>query len=195
MLMASFIVDAMPVMHRPASYMGKLNTVTAVEDVDPHIVQKRAAEASTAKSSSGVLHQLADNVRRCIYGANFGMSTRNTTLLVKRQDLVEIFTDDSDVRRTLQLKGLIEALKHVETKTDHGKELVDETYLTHFEVRIPRAVLRVAGKYTEMVEQTLDLAELKQHNYVIKPDYDERLQKLADARCATGCLSSQYSLH
>ena len=30
-----------------------------------------------------------------------------------------------------------------------------------------------------MVEQTLDLDELDNHNYVIKPDYDSRLQELA----------------
>jgi DNA mismatch repair ATPase MutS len=35
------------------------------------------------------------------------------------------------------------------------------------------------SKYAEMVEQTLDLSELDNHNYVIKPDYDERLQELA----------------
>lgn len=31
-----------------------------------------------------------------------------------------------------------------------------------------------------MVEQTLDLEELDRHNYVIKPDYDERLGVLAE---------------
>lgn len=31
-----------------------------------------------------------------------------------------------------------------------------------------------------MVEQTLDLGELENHCYVIKPDYDPRLQELAD---------------
>lgn len=31
-----------------------------------------------------------------------------------------------------------------------------------------------------MVESTLDLEELENHNYAIKPDYDERLQALAD---------------
>lgn len=31
-----------------------------------------------------------------------------------------------------------------------------------------------------MVEQTLDLSELDNHNYVIKPDYDVRLQELAN---------------
>ena len=30
-----------------------------------------------------------------------------------------------------------------------------------------------------MVEQTIDLDELERHNYVIKPDYDARLQNLA----------------
>lgn len=31
-----------------------------------------------------------------------------------------------------------------------------------------------------MVEQTLDLDELENHNFVIKPDFDARLQTLAD---------------
>ena len=31
-----------------------------------------------------------------------------------------------------------------------------------------------------MVQQTLDLDELDNHNFVIKPDYDARLQALAD---------------
>lgn len=31
-----------------------------------------------------------------------------------------------------------------------------------------------------MVEQTLDLNELDRHNYVIKPDYDERLGTLSE---------------
>ena len=36
------------------------------------------------------------------------------------------------------------------------------------------------SKYAEMVEQTLDLDELENHNFVIKPDFDARLQTLAD---------------
>ena len=35
-------------------------------------------------------------------------------------------------------------------------------------------------KYSEMVEQTLDLDQLSSHNFVIKPDYDERLQEFAE---------------
>jgi DNA mismatch repair protein MSH2 len=36
------------------------------------------------------------------------------------------------------------------------------------------------SKYSEMVETTLDLEELDRHNYVIKPDYDARLQAIAN---------------
>ena len=34
------------------------------------------------------------------------------------------------------------------------------------------------SKYSQMVEQTLDLDQLDNHNYVVKPDYDEQLQEL-----------------
>ncbi|KAI0264715.1 muts domain V-domain-containing protein [Gloeopeniophorella convolvens] len=131
--------------------------------------------------------------------------------ILKRQDLVETFVEDSSARRTLQddfmklmpdmnriskrfqksvasledvvrvyqavlkLTGLIEALKHVKTESDRSKELIQETYLTHLE-----DYAATLEKYAEMVEQTLDLSELDRHNYVIKPDYDPRLQKLAD---------------
>ena len=40
-----------------------------------------------------------------------------------------------------------------------------------------------------MVEQTIDLNELDNHNYVIKPDYDPRLQELA-SRLTEVCLAS-----
>jgi hypothetical protein len=40
-----------------------------------------------------------------------------------------------------------------------------------------------------MVEQTIDLNELDNHNYVIKPDYDPRLQELA-AKLTEVCLAS-----
>ena len=34
-------------------------------------------------------------------------------------------------------------------------------------------------KFTEMVETTIDLEELKGHNYMIKPEFNEELQGLA----------------
>ncbi|KAI0305145.1 DNA mismatch repair protein [Multifurca ochricompacta] len=131
--------------------------------------------------------------------------------ILKRQDLVELFVEDSNARRTLQddfmklmpdmnrickrfqksvasledvvrvyqavlkLTGLIEALKYIKTKTDRGRELIQETYLSNLE-----EYAASLDKYAEMVEKTLDLSELERHNYVIKPDYDPRLQRLAD---------------
>ena len=75
----------------------------------------------------------------------------------------------------LQLSGLIEALKHMDTNTERGRELIREVYLKHLEEHAASL-----DKYAEMVEQTLDLSELDRHNYAIKPDYDPRLQRLAD---------------
>lgn len=45
-----------------------------------------------------------------------------------------------------------------------------------------------------MVEQTLDLEELDNHNYVIKPDYDERLGELAEKLGEVEASSSRVSL-
>jgi DNA mismatch repair protein MSH2 len=78
-------------------------------------------------------------------------------------------------RSLFQLGGLIEALKHMNTNTERGQELIQEVYLRHLEEHAASL-----DKYAEMVEQTLDLSELDRHNYAIKPDYDPRLQKLAD---------------
>jgi DNA mismatch repair protein MSH2 len=60
-------------------------------------------------------------------------------------------------------------------KTERSRELINETYLGCLE-----EYAASLEKYAEMVEQTLDLSELDRHNYVIKPDYDPRLRKLAD---------------
>jgi hypothetical protein len=45
------------------------------------------------------------------------------------------------------------------------------------------------SKYAEMVEQTIDLEQLDRHVYMIKPDYDERLQALS-ARIIGVCSST-----
>ncbi|TRM69557.1 muts domain V-domain-containing protein [Schizophyllum amplum] len=72
-----------------------------------------------------------------------------------------------------KLPGMIEALEGVQTETPEHTALIEETYLK--ELREKEASL---SKYSEMVEQTLDLDQLDHHNYVVKPDYDEQLQEL-----------------
>ncbi|KAG1814852.1 muts domain V-domain-containing protein [Suillus variegatus] len=117
-----------------------------------------------------------------------GHGLSNPCLASKQQDLVETFVDDGSSRRKLQksiasledvvsvyqvilkLPGFLETLKGVQYKHEEHKELIDEIYIKPFQ-----AVNENLIKYGEMVESTLDLEELENHNYVIKPDYDERL--------------------
>lgn len=84
------------------------------------------------------------------------------------EDVVRVY------QAVLKLAGLSEVLEAVEPSNERAKELIQETYLA------PMKEFNVSlDKYAEMVEQTLDLSELERHNYVIKPDYDERLKGLA----------------
>ncbi|THH01168.1 hypothetical protein EW026_g1487 [Hermanssonia centrifuga] len=127
----------------------------------------------------------------------------------KRQDLVEIFAEDPTTRRALQeeqlkflpdmhrickrfqksvasledvvrvyqavlkLEGLISALENIEVTEEH-KNLIEEIYLTKL-----KSFETSLSKYSEMVQDTLDLDELENHNFVVKPEYDPELEELA----------------
>ncbi|KAF9476823.1 DNA mismatch repair protein [Pholiota conissans] len=133
----------------------------------------------------------------------------------KRQNLVEIFCNDMNTRRTLQdeflkampdlsrickrllksvasledvvrvyqavlkLPGMIEALEGIQ-----NSDAMEDDMLSSLIVDVYLKALKEANssleKYGEMVEQTLDLDQLDGHNYVIKPDYDPKLQELAE---------------
>jgi DNA mismatch repair protein MSH2 len=45
------------------------------------------------------------------------------------------------------------------------------------------------AKYAEMVEQTIDLDQLEHHEFVIKSEYDETLQRLAGEIAEVFCFS------
>ncbi|KAG2003249.1 DNA mismatch repair protein MSH2 [Coprinopsis cinerea AmutBmut pab1-1] len=129
----------------------------------------------------------------------------------KRQNLVEIFVDDTNSRRTLRdeylkfmpdlnriykrfqkgvatledvvrvyqvvlkLPGMVETLESVQAEDEAKLELVKEVFATTY-----KEAAGSLAKYGEMVEETIDLDELDNHNYVIKPDYDAKLQELAE---------------
>lgn len=76
--------------------------------------------------------------------------------------------------RCSQLEGLISTLENIDAKQEY-KDLIEEQFI----VRL-REFDKNLSKYSEMVQQTLDLDELESHRFVIKPDYDERLQELAE---------------
>ena len=84
------------------------------------------------------------------------------------EDVVRVY------QAVLKLAGLSQALEAIDLSSERSKELIEETYLVPL-----REYNASLDKYAEMVEQTLDLSELERHNYVIKPDYDERLKELA----------------
>ncbi|KAG1815220.1 uncharacterized protein BJ212DRAFT_1577730 [Suillus subaureus] len=66
---------------------------------------------------------------------------------------------------------LLETLEGVQYEHKDHRKLIDEIYTKPFQT------VNNLVKYGEMIESTLDL---KNHNYAIKPGYDERLQALAD---------------
>ncbi|KAJ8093587.1 MSH2 protein [Marasmius tenuissimus] len=74
----------------------------------------------------------------------------------------------------LKLPGMIEALEGVQSEQSAHADLIGEIYL-----RPLKQHEESLSKYSEMVEQTLDLQEVDRHNYVIKPDFDPRLEQLA----------------
>ncbi|KAG1850170.1 DNA mismatch repair protein MutS [Suillus subluteus] len=63
----------------------------------------------------------------------------------------------------------------VQCEHKEHKKLIDEIYTKPFQTVNDDLV-----KYGEMVGSTLDPEELENHNYAIKPGYDERLQALGD---------------
>lgn len=84
---------------------------------------------------------------------------------------------------------MIEALEGVQTEQEEYSTLLEEMSLS--KLREHEASL---AKYSEMVEQTLDLKELDKHKYVIKPDYDPRLQDLAEKLTEVCILGLDYNV-
>ncbi|KAF8755593.1 DNA mismatch repair [Rhizoctonia solani] len=84
------------------------------------------------------------------------------------EDVVRVY------QAALKIPGLIMTLQAVGEESDPAKALIKSQYLDELQ-----EYSSSLSKYTEMVEQTIDLKELDRHNYVIKPDYDQNLKRLA----------------
>jgi DNA mismatch repair protein MSH2 len=87
---------------------------------------------------------------------------------------------------------MIEALNGIQTDKKEATILLEEIYLISLKVELDvfqkqhidshllvQEYQANLEKYAEMVEQTIDLNELDNHNYVVKPEYDPGLQALA----------------
>ncbi|KAL9709930.1 MSH2 protein [Leucoagaricus gongylophorus] len=84
------------------------------------------------------------------------------------QDVVRVY------QVVVKLPDMVQSLENVQPSDEEGIELIRDAYLNALREHDSQL-----GKYSEMVEATLDLEELDKHNYVIKPDYDDRLSELA----------------
>ncbi|THH09566.1 hypothetical protein EW145_g1915 [Phellinidium pouzarii] len=96
------------------------------------------------------------------------ISKRFQRSVASLEDVVRVY------QAAQKLSGLVEALNSVETENVEYTRLIEEIYLS----KLKEHSINLE-KYSEMVEQTLDLDELSSHNFVIKPDYDDRLRELA----------------
>ncbi|KAF8327747.1 putative DNA mismatch repair protein MSH2 [Cantharellus anzutake] len=120
---------------------------------------------------------------------------------VKRQDLVEVLVQDNNSRHILRddfLKPMPDMRRLTKRfqRSIASLEDVVRVYQAILKVRVLFPMLgpisarhfqlnglehvETLGRYADMVEQTIDLEELDRHNYVIKPEYNARLQELTE---------------
>ncbi|PWN30108.1 putative DNA mismatch repair protein MSH2 [Jaminaea rosea] len=85
------------------------------------------------------------------------------------EDVVRVY------QAVLRLADLTQAIADTECSTPALRQNLDEVFVEPL-----REHDENLAKLVEMVEATLDLAELEHHNFVIKPDFDEKLRRIRD---------------
>lgn len=102
--------------------------------------------------------------------------------------------DNSFVRfwlTSIQLAKMAELMSGINPENPQGKEQVQETYIIPLRVLNPPLITYGADvgvqdhhekleTYAQMVEDTIDLDELQNHNYVLLPTIDNELQVYRD---------------
>ncbi|CAO3614416.1 unnamed protein product [Cunninghamella blakesleeana] len=133
----------------------------------------------------------------------------NINEITKRQDLVEIFFQDTELRQSLQENHLkkIPDLHRIAKRFQHGIANLQDTYRVYqVVIRLPIMVKVLQNiqpttkamtdlldetftskinemyqelhKLEELVESTIDLDAIENHEYRIKSDFDESLQQI-----------------
>ncbi|KAG5724842.1 DNA mismatch repair protein msh-2 [Termitomyces sp. T112] len=136
--------------------------------VNLHEIRKRQDLVETFFEDTNTRRTLQDDYMKVMPDMH-RLSKRFQKSVASLEDVVRVY------QVVIKLPGLIEALEGVQTEKEGHSALVEEVYLKSLKEHNESL-----GKYGEMVEQTLDLEELDNHNYVIKPDYDPKLQDLAE---------------
>ncbi|KAF8803517.1 DNA mismatch repair protein [Phlegmacium glaucopus] len=136
--------------------------------INLHEITKRQDLVETFVQDSNSRRTLQDEYLKAMPDLS-RINKRFQKSIASLEDVVRVY------QVVLKLPGMIESLEDIQYQDIAYSDLVAETYLKVF-----KECGSSLEKYGEMVEQTLDLNELENHNYVIKPDYDPRLQELAD---------------
>lgn len=86
------------------------------------------------------------------------------------EDVVRVY------QAVLRLSGLVQAVIDAETPSDAHRQILEETFVAPLREHDTNL-----AKLVEMVEATLDLGELSNHNFVMKPDFDDKLRRIKDS--------------
>ncbi|EXJ88931.1 DNA mismatch repair protein msh-2 [Capronia epimyces CBS 606.96] len=131
----------------------------------------------------------------------------NLSEIEKRQQLVEAFVTDTELRQTMQeehlrsIPDLYRLAKKFQRKVANLEDVVrayqviirlpgfiealetvvDEQYQVPLEAQYTSKLQELSnflGKLAEMVETTIDLDALDRHEFIIKPEFDDRLRDI-----------------
>ncbi|KAL7422721.1 MSH2 protein [Cryptotrichosporon argae] len=105
--------------------------------------------------------------------------------IVQRQSLVEMFVEDDMIRRSLQDEHLrkMPDFHRISKRFHRGVAGLEDV------VRVYQAVeveyIEQLDKYLQLVEDTIDLDELANHNFVLRASYDNQLENIKAKLIAT----------
>ncbi|KAF9004638.1 DNA mismatch repair protein [Cyathus striatus] len=136
--------------------------------INLHEIKKRQNLVETFVEDTNARRSLQDDYMKLLPDLH-RLSKRFQKSVATLEDVVRVY------QVVLKLPGMVEQLEQVQPLNEDCGSLLEDTYLN-----ILREHESTLSKYAEMVEQTLDLEELDNHNYVIKPDYDPNLKELAN---------------
>ncbi|KAF7335971.1 DNA mismatch repair protein 2 [Mycena sanguinolenta] len=135
--------------------------------VNLHEIQKRQNVVETFVNDSNSRRTLQDEYMKMMPDLH-RLSKRFQKGVASLEDVIRVY------QVVLLLPGMIQALENVQTDNEEYSALIEELYLG-----VLRGFNESLEKYSDMVEQTIDLDELDRHNYVIKPEYDDNLGAIA----------------
>ncbi|KZO98513.1 putative DNA mismatch repair protein MSH2 [Calocera viscosa TUFC12733] len=136
--------------------------------VNLHEIRRRQDLVEAMVEDSNTRRTLQDDFVRSMPDMR-RISKRFQKGIANLEDVVRVY------QAIIKLPGLIGALEGIDTGNDDHKELVADQWVKNL-----KEYLVSLEKMAEMVEHTLDLGELDNHNYVIKPDFDDDLKRISE---------------